>query len=154
VGNHPGRDTAGPLAQAAVEQPGSDGRGDLCFVPSLGEFPPGSSDHAGISGAPEVVGERHCDQSPQSAPVAFLDYRGGGYSGEGNGGKLAGRRHFPDRIYLLLVGPKITVALLAGRFRDLLAGWGYRLIMRVLAVVLASFALLLLRDGLRQLALL
>jgi threonine/homoserine/homoserine lactone efflux protein len=56
--------------------------------------------------------------------------------------------------YLLLVGSKVTVALLAGRFRDLLGGRGYRLIMRVLALALVFFAMLLLRDGLRQLALL
>lgn len=54
--------------------------------------------------------------------------------------------------YLLLVGSKVMVALLAGRSRHLLAGRPYRVAMRVLAVMLALFALLLFREGLRQLA--
>jgi threonine/homoserine/homoserine lactone efflux protein len=54
--------------------------------------------------------------------------------------------------YLLLVGSKLGVALLAGRSRDLLAGRPYRVVMRVLAVLLGVFALLLFREGLRQLA--
>ena len=53
--------------------------------------------------------------------------------------------------YLLLVGSKVTVALLAGRSRHLLTGRPYRVAMRVLAVMLALFALLLFREGLRQL---
>lgn len=54
--------------------------------------------------------------------------------------------------YLLLVGSKVGVALLAGRTRDLLVGRSYRLVMRVLAVLLAVFALLLFREGLKHLA--
>ncbi len=54
--------------------------------------------------------------------------------------------------YLLLVGSKVGVALMAGRSRDLLAGRPYRVVMRVLAVLLAVFALLLFREGLRHLA--
>jgi threonine/homoserine/homoserine lactone efflux protein len=54
--------------------------------------------------------------------------------------------------YLLLVGSKLGVALLAGRSRDLLAGRCYRLMMRVLAVLLAAFAVLLVREGLKHLA--
>jgi threonine/homoserine/homoserine lactone efflux protein len=53
--------------------------------------------------------------------------------------------------YLLLVGSKVGVALLAGRSRDLLAGRPYRVVMRVLALLLGVFALLLFREGLRQL---
>jgi threonine/homoserine/homoserine lactone efflux protein len=55
--------------------------------------------------------------------------------------------------YLLLVGSKVLVALMAGRSRDLLAGRPYRLVMRVLAVLLGLFAILLFREGLRHLAL-
>ena len=55
--------------------------------------------------------------------------------------------------YLLLVGSKILVALLAARFRGLLSGRPYRLTLRVLALVLALFGLLLFREGWRQLAL-
>jgi len=54
--------------------------------------------------------------------------------------------------YLLLVGSKVLVALLAGRSRELLAGRPYRLVMRVLAVLLGLFALLLFREGLKHLA--
>jgi threonine/homoserine/homoserine lactone efflux protein len=54
--------------------------------------------------------------------------------------------------YLLLVGSKVMVALMAGRSRNLLAGRAYRLVMRVLAVLLGVFALLLFREGLRHLA--
>jgi threonine/homoserine/homoserine lactone efflux protein len=54
--------------------------------------------------------------------------------------------------YLLLVGSKVGVALLAGRSRDLLAGRPYRVVMRVLAAMLALFALLLFREGFRHLA--
>jgi threonine/homoserine/homoserine lactone efflux protein len=53
--------------------------------------------------------------------------------------------------YLLLVGSKVMVAFMAGRSRDLLAGRSYRVVMRVLAVLLGVFALLLFREGLRQL---
>ncbi len=54
--------------------------------------------------------------------------------------------------YLLLVGSKAMVALLAGRSRDLLAGRGYRVALRVLAALLALFALLLFWEGLNHLA--
>ena len=52
--------------------------------------------------------------------------------------------------YLLLVGSRVMVALLAGRSRSLLAGRPYRVAMRVLTVMLAMFALLLLGDGLKH----
>ncbi len=54
--------------------------------------------------------------------------------------------------YLALVGSKVVIAVLAGRSRDLLAGRAYRVVMRALAVLLACFAVLLLRDGLERLA--
>jgi len=54
--------------------------------------------------------------------------------------------------YLLLVGSKVMVALLAGRSRNLLAGRPYRVAMRILAVMLALFALLLFRQGLTHLS--
>jgi len=54
--------------------------------------------------------------------------------------------------YLLLVGSKVGLALLAGRSRDLLAGRPYRVVMRVLAALLVLFALLLFREGLKHLA--
>jgi threonine/homoserine/homoserine lactone efflux protein len=54
--------------------------------------------------------------------------------------------------YLLLVGSKVLVVLLAARSRDLLAGRPYRVVMRVLAVLLVFFALLLFREGWKHLA--
>jgi threonine/homoserine/homoserine lactone efflux protein len=54
--------------------------------------------------------------------------------------------------YALLVGSKIGVALLVGRSRALLTGRPYRVTLRVLAVLLAVFALLLIREGLKHLA--
>jgi threonine/homoserine/homoserine lactone efflux protein len=56
--------------------------------------------------------------------------------------------------YLLLVGSKVVVALLAGRARELLAGRPYRLVMRFLGVLLGLFAFLLFREGWKQLAVL
>ena len=53
--------------------------------------------------------------------------------------------------YLLLVGSKVLVVLLAARSRDLLAGRPYRVVMGVLAVLLAFFALLLFREGWKHL---
>lgn len=55
--------------------------------------------------------------------------------------------------YLLLVGSKVLIALMAGRSRDLLAGRSYRVVMRVLALLLGLFACLLFRQGLRHLGL-
>ena len=54
--------------------------------------------------------------------------------------------------YLLLVGSKMLVALMAGRSRNLLSGRPYRVVMRVLAVALGFFAILLFREGLQRLA--
>ncbi|HOC55081.1 MAG TPA: LysE family translocator [Verrucomicrobiota bacterium] len=54
--------------------------------------------------------------------------------------------------YLLLVGAKVMIALLAARSRDLLAGRPYRVAMRILALLLGVFALLLFREGLENLA--
>ena len=54
--------------------------------------------------------------------------------------------------YLLLVGSKVLIALLAARSRAFLAGRPYRAVMRILAVLLALFALLLFREGLKLLA--
>jgi len=53
--------------------------------------------------------------------------------------------------YLLLVGSKVAVALLAARWRNLLAGRTYRWVMRGLGAVLALFSLLLFREGLKHL---
>jgi threonine/homoserine/homoserine lactone efflux protein len=49
--------------------------------------------------------------------------------------------------YLLLVGAKLLLARLVGRWRGLLSGPGYLLTMRILGLLLMGFALLLFRDG-------
>jgi len=53
--------------------------------------------------------------------------------------------------YLLLVGSKVGVALMAGRSHDLLTGRPYPVAMRVPAGLLGVFALLLFREGLKYL---
>jgi len=53
--------------------------------------------------------------------------------------------------YLVLVGSKVTIALLAGRSRQFLNSRGYRIVMRLLGILLAVFAGLLFRQGLHYL---
>ena len=52
--------------------------------------------------------------------------------------------------YLLLVGSKMLLGLAAGRSREFLRGRAYRLIMRVLGVLLAVFGVLLIYDGVQR----
>ena len=52
--------------------------------------------------------------------------------------------------YLLLVGSKVLLALAVGRSREFLKARAYRLIMQMLGVLLAVFALLLLCDGMQR----
>ena len=56
---------------------------------------------------------------------------------------------FAGAFFACLVGGKVGVAWLVGRSRHLLEGAGYRRVMRALALLLAGFGLLLLRDALR-----
>lgn len=58
---------------------------------------------------------------------------------------------FVAGFYLLLVGAKLGLAQLVGRYRGLLRGRGYLLTMRFLGLALMGFALLLFRDGYRLL---
>lgn len=60
---------------------------------------------------------------------------------------------FVGAFYLLLVGAKIALALVAGRSRAWLSGPAYRTIMRLLGVMLMVLAGLLVRDGLALLGL-
>ena len=59
---------------------------------------------------------------------------------------------FLGAFYLMLVGSKVVLALVAGRSGEFLHGQPYRVTMRGLGVLLAVFAVLLLREGLRYLA--
>lgn len=56
---------------------------------------------------------------------------------------------FAVPFYVGLVGAKAVMALGAGQLRGRLAGRGYRLVNRALALALAVLAAILLRDGLR-----
>lgn len=59
---------------------------------------------------------------------------------------------FMAGFYIPLVGSKVVLAVLVGKHRDLLSGTAYGRVMRVLAVLLAVFAALLLWDGLKLLS--
>lgn len=56
---------------------------------------------------------------------------------------------FVAGFYFLLVGSKMCIAILAGRFRDLLQGRAFICTNRLLGALLVFFALILFRDGLR-----
>jgi len=60
---------------------------------------------------------------------------------------------FLGLFYVLLVGSKVMLALLAGSSRAFLTGRPYRMVLQGLAVLLVAFATLLLREGLSYLAL-
>lgn len=83
--------------------------------------------------------------------MAILVDSGCGNLGEGTGEKLACRCDLSGWILPAAGCSKLTLALLAGRYRDLLGGRAYRVAMRVLAVLLGVFALLLFREGLKNL---
>jgi threonine/homoserine/homoserine lactone efflux protein len=57
---------------------------------------------------------------------------------------------FVVAFYLLLVGSKLLLALAAGRSRQFLTGRTYRLTMRVLGILLAVFAAILVHDGFQR----
>ncbi|MCF8062221.1 MAG: LysE family translocator [Deltaproteobacteria bacterium] len=67
---------------------------------------------------------------------------------------LAGPLAFVGGFYVLLVGSKITLAALTGRFKSFLSGRAYRFIMRLLGVMLVVLAAALFREGLRLLEIL
>ncbi len=75
------------------------------------------------------------------APTAIAAYREG----------FAGAVAFVGSFYVLLVGSKVTVAVLTGRSRGWLAGRAYKTVMRVLGLLLIVFAVFLFRDGARLL---
>jgi hypothetical protein len=61
---------------------------------------------------------------------------------------------FVVSFYGLLVGSKALLAVIVGRSRTFLMSKGYLLILRILAGMLALFALFLVRDGLSLLGVL
>jgi threonine/homoserine/homoserine lactone efflux protein len=58
---------------------------------------------------------------------------------------------FVASFYTCLVGSKVVLAVSAGRSRAFLTGRLYQWVLRLLGVLMAVFALLLLRDGLKHL---
>lgn len=54
--------------------------------------------------------------------------------------------------YSLLLGSKVLIAVIAARWRGLLGGRTYRLVMQALGLLLAAFAVLLCMEGVRHLA--
>lgn len=78
------------------------------------------------------------------APVAARAFRDGG---------IAAAALFLAAFYLLLVGSKVVLAVVAGRSRALLSGRAYIWTIRALGALLLLFALLLIRDGLALLGL-
>ncbi len=61
---------------------------------------------------------------------------------------------FVGGFYVLLVGSKMTLAVLTGRFKSFLSGRAYRFIMRLLGVMLAVLAGALFHEGLKLLEIL
>ena len=59
---------------------------------------------------------------------------------------------FLAMFYLLLVGSKMLLALGSARSRQFLSGRGYRRLLQAFAIILAGFAVLLLREGLSRLS--
>ncbi|MGA2865808.1 MAG: LysE family transporter [Verrucomicrobiota bacterium] len=59
---------------------------------------------------------------------------------------------FLGMFYLLLVGSKLLLALGSARSRQFLSGRGYRRLLQAFAIMLAAFAVLLLREGLSRLS--
>ena len=51
--------------------------------------------------------------------------------------------------YVCLIGAKLSIALMVGRWRDLLISGPYRAVMRTLGVVLMGFGIVLILEGLR-----
>jgi threonine/homoserine/homoserine lactone efflux protein len=58
---------------------------------------------------------------------------------------------FLGMFYFALVGSKLLIAIMAGRARQFVHGRVYRIVMRLLGVLLAGFAVLLFRQGLHYL---
>jgi threonine/homoserine/homoserine lactone efflux protein len=59
---------------------------------------------------------------------------------------------FIGSFYLLLVGSKILLAVVVGRYRSFLTGRFYIYTMRILGLILFAFALVLFRDGINLVA--
>jgi len=84
-------------------------------------------------------------------PYLFWLTVGGPLVGSAMSDGPAAAASFIGGFYLLLVGSKISLAVLVGRSRHFLQGRSYLLILRFLGATLIVLAALLLRDGLARL---
>lgn len=69
----------------------------------------------------------------------------------GGDGAVGGAALFLGCFYGLLVGSKLLLAVVVGRYRSFLSGNLYQWITRILGILLMGFALMLLRDAVRLL---
>lgn len=86
-------------------------------------------------------------------PYLFWATVGGPFTLDTARESLLGATLFIGCFYICLVGAKVLISLLVGRWRDLLTSGAYQRIMRILALLLIGFGLVLLQDGLGLLGL-
>ena len=138
---------AASLGAAAGAEPGPAAAADRTFAPEAGaEAAPPLAVTRGalLKGAIVNAANPHpwLFWIAIGAPTLIAAWAGGGSIA--GAGFLAG-------FYSMLVGSKVALALVVGRARGWIGGRGYRWTMRVLAVLLAAFALGLLRESATQL---
>lgn len=85
------------------------------------------------------------------APYLFWTSIGGPLVLKASSTSFVSAAAFIFPFYVLLVGSKIVVAIVSGRSRNLLKSRHYRMILRILGLVLIGFGVLFLRDGINTL---
>lgn len=85
------------------------------------------------------------------APYLFWTSIGGPLVLKASSTSFVSAAAFIFPFYMLLVGSKIVVAIVSGRSRNLLKSRHYRMILRILGLVLIGFGVLFLRDGINTL---
>jgi len=85
------------------------------------------------------------------SPYMFWTSIGGPLVLKASSTSLVSAAAFIFPFYVLLVGSKIVIAIVSGRSRNLLKSRHYKMIIRLLGLVLIGFGVLFLRDGLTYL---
>ncbi len=85
------------------------------------------------------------------SPYMFWTSIGGPLVLKASSTSLVSAAAFIFPFYVLLVGSKIVIAIVSGRSRNLLKSRHYKMIIRLLGLVLIGFGVLFLRDGLNYL---
>jgi len=85
------------------------------------------------------------------SPYMFWTSIGGPLVLKASSTSLVSAAAFIFPFYALLVGSKIVIAIVSGRSRNLLKSRHYKMIIRLLGLVLIGFGVLFLRDGLTYL---